>query len=381
FLIAILCDRPAITQRNLSIAACLIIFLNPNAVLSPGFQMSFMASVGLVAVFRKGGLVQTFAASNHSLPRKAFAGLASIALTSIVAGAATAPFAIYHFYQTAAFGLLGNLVAMPVVALLIMPAGVVAMLLLPLGLAAAPLLIMEYGLSLVVSVSGWVSSLDGAMLRVGMQSGMVITLLALSILLLCLLRTRLKYVLASAAVTIAIVLSSANTQQPIILIAPNAQMVAINEDGELKILARGKNKFVSRIWLGALADRRELTQVFETSKAASTCTKAACISELNRGQNPPITIIQIKRVEFFEEACRNAESVILISKRDLPEQCPDTTQNPLIIDRSSLQNTGSIAFFPLETNTEPFENDLAKHAATYGFQIQTAHPKIKRPWN
>jgi competence protein ComEC len=48
-LLALLLDRPAISMRNLAVAAWIIMLLSPHKVVSAGFQMSFMAVAGLVA--------------------------------------------------------------------------------------------------------------------------------------------------------------------------------------------------------------------------------------------------------------------------------------------------------------------------------------------
>ena len=48
---AILIDRPAITMRGLAVAALIVTLLTPEAVLTPGFQMSFAASAGLIALY------------------------------------------------------------------------------------------------------------------------------------------------------------------------------------------------------------------------------------------------------------------------------------------------------------------------------------------
>ena len=46
---AILIDRPAISLRNLAIAAFIVLALQPESVAEPGFQMSFAAVAGLIA--------------------------------------------------------------------------------------------------------------------------------------------------------------------------------------------------------------------------------------------------------------------------------------------------------------------------------------------
>ena len=48
-LVAVLLDRPALTLRNVAIAAIAIILTNPAAVVGPSFQMSFAATAALIA--------------------------------------------------------------------------------------------------------------------------------------------------------------------------------------------------------------------------------------------------------------------------------------------------------------------------------------------
>ncbi|MHA1190377.1 MAG: ComEC/Rec2 family competence protein, partial [Alphaproteobacteria bacterium] len=48
---AILVDRPALSLRNLAIAAILVLLMAPESVVEPGFQMSFAAAAALIAVW------------------------------------------------------------------------------------------------------------------------------------------------------------------------------------------------------------------------------------------------------------------------------------------------------------------------------------------
>ncbi len=50
-LLAVLADRRALTMRNVAIAAFAVLLLSPQAILSPGFQMSFAAVAALIAMF------------------------------------------------------------------------------------------------------------------------------------------------------------------------------------------------------------------------------------------------------------------------------------------------------------------------------------------
>ncbi len=97
-LVAILLDRQAITLRSVAIAAFIVLGLRPEALVNPGFQMSFAASVALVAAF---GALRVAPA----LARRGWVGAVGLLLfSSLVAGLATAPFAAAHFNRVAHLG-------------------------------------------------------------------------------------------------------------------------------------------------------------------------------------------------------------------------------------------------------------------------------------
>ena len=50
--------------------------------------------------------------------------IAGLILASLVAGLATTPYAAYHFHRLAPYGVLANLLAMPVVSAWVMPMGI-----------------------------------------------------------------------------------------------------------------------------------------------------------------------------------------------------------------------------------------------------------------
>ena len=159
-LLAALMDRRAITMRSVAISAILILIINPQSLLSPGFQMSFAAVASLVAGYevlnrRRRWKSERNAAggSRHWFPQafvtlgKYFGG---IAITSLIAGTATGLFAAWHFHQIATLGLVGNLLAMPIVALVVMPFALFSMLLMPYGFEALALQPMSLAIEQVI---------------------------------------------------------------------------------------------------------------------------------------------------------------------------------------------------------------------------------------
>jgi competence protein ComEC len=122
--VAILLDRRAISLHSLSLAALLILIIQPEVVVQPGFEMSFCATASLIALAeiwprspRPVGLPWPLAA----LQRLRDWTVAMLAV-SFVAGTATGPFSIQHFNRVANFGVFANLSADFLAAAVLMPA-------------------------------------------------------------------------------------------------------------------------------------------------------------------------------------------------------------------------------------------------------------------
>ncbi|WBU52137.1 ComEC/Rec2 family competence protein [Paracoccus sp. SCSIO 75233] len=156
---AVICGRRALSLRTVALAATIILALAPEALLTPGFQMSFAATVALILIYppwqRWGRVLPWF-----------LRPVLMLLVTSLVAGAATAPIAAAHFSRLAHYGVLANLLVIPVTGTLIMPMGAVAAVLAPVGLADPALLVMRLGTQWMLLVGEWVASLDGAVSNV-----------------------------------------------------------------------------------------------------------------------------------------------------------------------------------------------------------------------
>ena len=91
FLVAVLIDRPALTLRSVALAALVVLVIAPESLMEAGFQMSFAATIALIAVF-EGLRGQPWWQATQTDRRWRFAKPAlGVAMTSLVAGVATAP--------------------------------------------------------------------------------------------------------------------------------------------------------------------------------------------------------------------------------------------------------------------------------------------------
>jgi competence protein ComEC len=117
-------SRPASRWHALLLAACATLALNPQVSADPGWQLSFAAVAGILALGRpmaaalaRGGeeLVPV-AARPSPLVRGLVRGLAEGVAITVAATVATAPLVAFHFGAVPLAGLLANVVALPAVA-------------------------------------------------------------------------------------------------------------------------------------------------------------------------------------------------------------------------------------------------------------------------
>ncbi|WP_281517423.1 ComEC/Rec2 family competence protein [Ferranicluibacter rubi] len=227
-LVAVFFDRPSISLRNVAIAALVILSVDPSAVSGPGFQMSFAATLALVAGYARWREreVPTGRREGNEMLAGIRGFLAGLFLSSLIGGVSTMIYSAAHFNQLPAYGLLGNMLAMPVIGIVVMPAGLIAMLLMPLGLDTLPLIVMGYGLEVMLAVARFVSSLGGQIMT-GRLPHAAFALIAIGGVVLCLLRTRLALAGLGLAILGLCIAIAAPSERPAVVIAEDGRLAAI----------------------------------------------------------------------------------------------------------------------------------------------------------
>ncbi|WP_372833683.1 ComEC/Rec2 family competence protein [Puniceibacterium confluentis] len=241
-LIAITLDRRALTLRAVAMAALLVLGLWPEALLGPGFQMSFAATTALVAVF----------AMMRNLPEgwrapRWLAPVLALFLSSFVAGAATAPIGMAHFNQISHFGLVANLLSVPLMGLLVMPAAVVAALLMPFGLDWIGLWPMQLGLRWILWVAHAVAGADGSVGQVAAPVQPVLPLLASGALFVILWQGRAR-LFGAVPMIVAVVLWQ-QSARPLVLISEDGGLVGVMTAAGRALSRSSGAGFVAGNWL------------------------------------------------------------------------------------------------------------------------------------
>lgn len=257
-LVAVLLDRPALTMRSVALAAFVVLALAPESLTQAGFQMSFAATVALVAAYEalrgRRWWVHTQTSPGWRLAKP----LLGVAMTSLVAGLATAPISAFHFNVLTQYGLLANLLAVPAMGLVVMPAAVVAVIAAPLGLDWLPFQVVGLGMGYVIAVAEFVAGLGGAAMGVpaGPPASLALIVLGGLFVALWIGRARLLGLVPMAA---AVALWAAHPR-PDILIADNGRIFGVLTDAGRILSSGAGNGYAAESWLrddGDLASQAE----------------------------------------------------------------------------------------------------------------------------
>jgi competence protein ComEC len=349
-LIAVLVDRRAITFRTLALAAMIVLVLAPEALVHPSFQMSFAATLGLVALVQI-GMPRLFATPENSTAAKValWGGreLVTLTLASLVAGFATTPYAAFHFHRVTPYGVLANLAAMPVVSAIVMPAGMLGLAAMPFGFDGFFWWLMGVGIDWMIVVTQWVAALPGAVGRITAFGVGPLILSTLGIVLLGLLRTPLRW--CGAAMFVVSVIWALVLPQPDILISGNAHQIGVRgRDGRLHLMKTAKDAFLVKEWLAADADDR-LPDDASIGEGVS-CDGEGCVVPMADGRFVALSL----QPQGLSDDC--ARAALVVTARPAPSACQAT-----VIELDRLRAQGAIA---LRTKGSGFVTDAVRPRGT-----------------
>ncbi|HET9716366.1 MAG TPA: ComEC/Rec2 family competence protein [Pseudolabrys sp.] len=354
-LIGVILNRPTLTFRTLAVAALAVMVLSPQAVVHPSFQMSFAATLALVAMYQNGPLWGAGDRDDSIGVRVALWGVREViglVAASLVAGLATTPYAAYHFHRLAPYGVLANLLAMPIVSAVVMPMGILGVATMPFGFDAVFWKIMAEGIEWMNGVALWVTSLPGAIGRMHAFGTGPLLLGTAGLLIVCMLRTPLRW--SGTIIILAATCWALLTPMPDVLIAPDGSTVAFRgSDGRLTLLHGDRDDFVLKEWLAADADPRKPDD--PALRKNVSCDAIGCVGRFADGR----IVAMPFSAEALAEDCTRAS--IIISQRE----AASSACRAVVIDRRVWRETGALS---LRWTGERFA------------LIPALDPSIERPW-
>ena len=331
-LLAVIADRQPISMRPVAIAAVVVLLIWPDSLVGPSFQLSFAAIVALTAVWEE---LSPRRAKEIGPARRGFRWLTDLALSSIIATLATAAFAIYHFNRLTGYGVIANMLAVPITGFWVMPWLILALILMPFGLESWALEPAGWGISAILWTANTVSGWPGSVALIPVMPPLGLSLVSLGGLWLCLWRQRGRYwgggAIALGLATILFV------RPPDILVSEDGKLVAITEaDGSLRLSTGRADRFAAGEWLRRMGqDQRILwNAAVDGGDPRLVCAdKGDC-----RFKSSGRTVAILQKADGFAAACSDSDLVIVLVKA--PAACAAP-----VIDPDLLQQQGGHAIW------------------------------------
>ncbi len=353
-LCGVLADRPTLTMRTIAVAALAVMLIAPEAVIHPSFQMSFAATLALIAVYER-GIPWIAAGGDTSLgARLALWGAREFMVSvtaSLVAGLATMPYAAFHFHRTGPYGVIANLLAMPVISAVSMPAGLLALVAMPFGFDGPLWRLMGLGIDWMTMVALWVAGLPGAVGRIPAFGVGALLLGSAGLIVICLLRSPLRF--AGAALAALACIMAVAAAPPEVLVSAGGDVVAVRgRDGKLSAVRFGSDTLSIREWLAADGDDRLPTDRAVASGFA--CDPDGCVARL---ADDAVVAVSRSPGALADDCARAA---LIVTNRMAPPGCA-----ALVLDRKALRHGGA--------TTLAYRNG--------SFALASARPEgVDRPW-
>jgi competence protein ComEC len=325
-LLAVIFRRRALSMHTLALSIGAVLLLQPEAVMSAGFQMSFSAVAALIASyeswrFRK----RKKAPIDRPGPIRDFT--TGMIATSLIAGQATLAIAAYHFHRIASFGLIGNFLAMPAFSLIVMPMGALALITMPLGWEAIPLIIMSFGMDILFAAADMTASLPLALKPVTAIPGPTFIVYLIGFCLLILGHKVLK--LSGVALITLSVTSWVLTDHPDIFISQSGITVSHTENNPdiWTVSSTQRDQFDVQVFLESQG------YVLPPEISDFFCDEFGCFG---RVQSVRITLLE--NIDQFIEDCQHTD--LMITELNIPVWAKSNC-SAYILDPDRLSRLGS----------------------------------------
>jgi competence protein ComEC len=331
-MVAIMFDRRGISLYSLAWSAALILLFQPEALLGASFQLSYAATLFIVALYeRYAGLL---AASERGIGQRLLMYFWGLMLTSLVASLATSPLVIYHFNRFTLWGVVTNMLMMPLASFWIMPAAVLSFLSMPFGWERYPLEWLDTGIGLMVAGAKWVAAMPLASITVPPPTFYGVMLIVLGGLWLCIWQTRWRF--WGAALMVLGMATSFFYQPYDLYVNDDASKVALRmEDGTLLFLKGRAESYDAQSWLRTSEESQDEDKRY--------CNRTRCDITVY-GKKIVVLRKKKKRDELVENVCLPHKGKVpdIVISAEYMDRITACKKVPLLIERAYLQSSGSV---------------------------------------
>lgn len=192
FLIAVIFGRGVLSLRSVAVAGFLILLFYTGSIFLVSFQLSFCAVVALIAFYETFQYkINNLKANNAGVLGKVVFYILSTLITTVIASIATLPISVAVFNRLSLSGLLGNLVAIPIVTFLVIPVGLFSLM---FGyFSDVPVEFFAYILNKLYAILSWISELPGSNLVIKSPQMPALYAIIVGGIILCLLKGKMRF--------------------------------------------------------------------------------------------------------------------------------------------------------------------------------------------
>ena len=331
--------REALSLRLVAVGAIAVLLVKPEALAGASFQMSFAAVTAIIALHNWNPVRRGLAPREEIWLLRVLRGLFGLLLTGLVVEFALIPFALYHFHKAGLYGVVANLVAIPLTTFVIMPLEALALILDAVGFGAPLWAATGWAIELILALAHWIGSAEGAVAMLPTMPQWAFVAMLLGGLWVCLWTGRARTWGIGPFVIGAI--AAALSPVPAILVTGDGQHLALVRGDGVPVLLRSRSgDFVRDLMSEASAFDGEPANLDEQRFAR--CSRDSCIADLIEGDRAwrLLAIRSRNRIDWRQLTSACADADIVVADRWLPTGCKPRW---LKLDRQALEATGGVA--------------------------------------
>ena len=367
-MLALVLGREPLSMRMIAVAALIVLLVWPEAVVSPGFQMSFASVIAIVALHSAVPMRACNAPREEPLWARWSRQLAMLLLTGVVIELALMPIGLFHFHRAGVYGALANVIAIPLTTLASMPLIALALLFDAVGAGAPFWWLAGKSLELLLALAHWTASMPGAVTMMPAMGEGAFMLFVTGGLWLALWRGNVRLMGLVPALLGLILL--VQVEPPDLMISGDGRHVGITGEvpNELLVLRQTRSDY-TKDNLTETAGMDGETRLLDDWRGAH-CDPSFCLIALQRGGRTWQVLMSrgsaMAPERALAAACERAD--IVVSDRYLPRSCQPRWFKA---DRDSLERSGGLTINLTRAEISSVAQDEGQHGWW--------HPPIRLP--
>ena len=333
--------RDALSIRLLAVGALVVLLFRPESIAGASFQLSFAAVASIIALHSSPWARRLFSRREEGLAARIVRALLAMIATGLTVELTLIPIALYHFHRAGLYGVVANIIAIPLTTFVIMPLEAGALLLDIGGLGSPLWWLCGLSLNLLLALAHFVASSSGAVALLASMPPWALGVMVSGGLWLFLWTSRVRF-LGLLPIMLGATVAAASPKPDLLVTGDGRHLAVVDADGTPLLLRDRSHDFIRKVFAQASgfdADPQDLD-----SRPFSSCSRDSCIAVIDRGGRrwhvlATRSLQSIERTALIR-ACAQAD--IVVSERWLPPGC---APHWLKLDRDQLERTGGVAIY------------------------------------